>query len=126
MSLVEQAKLELDRINFGTEDTEVMLDILNRFFDQWDSGGAVSCAGPILTRLIAGQPLAPLTGEDSEWMDPADSAPFLQNVRCSSVFKDKIDGRTYDIDMPGQPTITFPYDPVTKQVRPPVYEVKRK
>jgi hypothetical protein len=48
-----------------------MIAILEKFFDQWDSGGAVHAVAPILQRLIAGKPLSPLTGADDEWFDHA-------------------------------------------------------
>jgi hypothetical protein len=116
MSIKEQARRELALINFGDEDTAVMLDILDRFFDQWDSGGAVWAVAPVLQRCIAGKPLSPLTGADSEWMEVGEG--MWQNVRCSSVFKDAT-GRAYDIDVQGRPTITFPYDPEHARVPDP-------
>lgn len=42
MSIIDQAKAELKRANFGDEDSVVMIEILERFLDQWDSGAAVS------------------------------------------------------------------------------------
>jgi hypothetical protein len=137
MSIVEQAKAELERINFGAEDTAAMVDILQRFFKQWDSGGAVWAVAPVLMRCIKGQPLSPLTGADDEWHDPMGDGIMLQNVRCGSVFKDwrDADGNLssnagqgaqliHDIDAadPLAP-ITFPYDPETRPVRSPVIEV---
>src|SRR5262245_50201636 len=123
MSLIEHAKYELALINFGDEDSAIMVSILERFFDQWDSGGAVACVAPILQRLIAGQPLAPLTGADDEWFKPMDDVPMWQNVRCGSVFKDE-NGHCFDSDKPTPDPISFPYDPATKEVRPPVVEVQ--
>jgi len=41
MSIIERAKSELARINFGDDDSRVMIEILEKFFSQWDSGGAV-------------------------------------------------------------------------------------
>lgn len=128
MSLIEHAKTELAAINFGEEDSRAMVEILERFFDQWDSGGAVSVAAPVLVRLLNGQPLGPLTGADSEWMEVGPDV--FQNVRCGSVFKDKHhhageDWLIHDIDAPAPlAAITFPYDPATRMVRPPVYEVE--
>lgn len=133
MSIVQQAKAELAAINFGEEDSAVMVEILEKFFKQWDSGGAVSVAAPVLMRLIKGQPLGPLTGEDSEWFDPMGDGLMLQNKRCSTVFKDKRgpDGMLssegaeliHDIDAPNpMAPITFPYDPETRMVRSPVIE----
>lgn len=136
MSIIEQAKSELAAINFGEEDSAVMVEILEKFFDQWDSGGAVSCAAPVLMRLIKGQPLAPLTGADDEWVDTMGDGVMLQNRRCGSVFKDRrmpdgslsLDGSgellIHDIDAadPFAP-ITFPYNPETRMVRSPVIEM---
>jgi len=119
MSIRENAKAELERIKFGDEDTAVMLKLIDIFLDQWDSGGAVSVAAPVLMRLINGQPLEPLTGAEAEWYQPMDHMPTLQNKRCSSVFKDP-DGTCYDIDVPGRPAITFPYDPTTRLPASPV------
>jgi hypothetical protein len=125
MSLIAHAKAELKRINFGDEDTGVMVEILERFFDQWDSGGAVHAVAPILQRLIAGKPLTPLTGEDDEWMEVGDNV--FQNIRCSSVFKDpRFHGGklAYNIDA-AEPraAITFPYWPERADVPSPVIEI---
>tara|TARA_R110000868_G_scaffold367296_1_gene630268 strand:- start:277 stop:645 length:369 start_codon:yes stop_codon:yes gene_type:complete len=114
MSLIEQAKAELNRINFGEEDTEVMLRILRDFFDQWDSGGAVHVVAPILQRLIAGKCLSPLTGEPAEWSEVGSGV--FQNNRAAAVFKDPRfhDGIfAYDLDNPAGPrvAIAFPYWP---------------
>jgi len=119
MSIVSQAERELKAINFGEPGTTVMLGILRDFLDEWDSGGAVAAVEPVFVRLLNGQPLSPLTGEDDEWMEVMGGA--LQNVRCSSVFKEG--GRSYDINTKGRPTITFPYSPDTEMVRMPIYTV---
>lgn len=138
MSVIEQAKRELALINFGEEDSAVMIDILERFFDQWDSGGAVFAAMPVLARLISAQPLSPLTGDDSEWHDPMGDGIMLQNVRCGSVFKDwrMPDGDLattagegvrliHDIEAsnPMAP-ITFPYDVATRMPADPVMVIE--
>jgi hypothetical protein len=122
MSLIDQAKTELSRINFGDEDTKVMIEILEKFFDQWDSGGAVWAVAPVLQRLIAGKCLSPLTGEADEWMEVADGV--FQNKRCSSVFKDPRfhEGKlAYDLDNPAgsRAAISFPYSPERAKVPPP-------
>lgn len=123
MSIIAQAKEELRRVNFGEEDSAVMIDLLERFFDQWDSGGAVSVAAPTLQRLIAGKPLGPLMGDDDEWMDVSEMSgrTMYQNKRCSTVFKDG--DRAYDIDTPGRPTITFPYWPERAEIGDPVISI---
>ena len=125
MSLINQAKHELKLINFGEEDSAVMIGILETFFEQWDSGGAVHAVAPILQRLIAGKALTPLTGEDDEWFDHGGGV--FQNKRCSSVFKDpRFHGgeRAYDIDArEPRAAITFPYWPDRADVPSPVMEI---
>lgn len=131
MSIIEQAKSELKAIDFGDDDTRVMVEILEKFFDQWDSGGAVWAVAPILQRCIAGKPLSPLTGADDEWNDVGEASgqPCWQNRRCSTVFKqarpDLGEGLfAYDIDTPGRPAITFPYWPEKARVSSPVIEIE--
>lgn len=126
MSLIEHAKAELKLINFGEEDTEVMIAILEKFFDQWDSGGAVWTVAPVLQRLIAGKNLSPLTGAPEEWFDHGDG--IKQNKRCGSVFMDPRfhEGKlAYDIDAPEpRAAITFPYWPDRAEVPSPVIVVE--
>lgn len=126
MSIISQAKSELKRINFGDEDSAVMIGILETFFEQWDSGGAVHAVAPVLQRLIAGKCLSPLTGEPDEWVEQAEGV--FQNVRCGSVFKDpRFHGGklAYDIDNPkgGRAAIEFPYWPERAEVGSPVVEI---
>lgn len=125
MSRIANAKNELNAINFGEDDTKVMIDILERFFDQWDSGGAVRVVAPILQRLIAGKALSPLTGADDEWMEVGTG--LFQNIRCSSVFKDPRfhDGKlAFDIDAPNpHAAISFPYWSDIAEVASPVITV---
>lgn len=135
MSLIEHAKTELAAINFGEEDSAVMVSILEKFFDQWDSGGAVYAVAPILGRLISGQPLGPLTGADNEWFDPMGDGIALQNKRCGSVFKDWRGPSGMLSDNAGEGVLTihdidnpewdgkFPYDPSTKYPSDPVMEI---
>jgi hypothetical protein len=134
MSIIEHAKSELAAINFGEEDSAVMIGLLEKFLDQWDSGGAVFCAAPVFVRLLKGQPLAPLTGADDEWFDPMGDGIMLQNKRCGSVFKNWRDAngrlsenagqgalKIHDIDNPSWDG-TFPYDPTTQLPTSPVVE----
>lgn len=124
MSLIDHAKSELAAINFGEDDSRVMIEILEKFFDQWDSGGAVWAVAPVLQRLIAGKALSPLTGEDNEWFIHDCDGMYAQNMRCSSVFKSTKDGPAYDIDVSGRPNITFPYWPDRADVPNPVLEIE--
>jgi hypothetical protein len=124
MSIQEHAAAEMDRAGFDAGDKAAMQNILKQFFERWDSGGAVWAMAPVLMRLISGQPLSPLTGEDSEWHNPGGCGPdrqMLQNVRYSSVFK-YADGRVIDIET--DEPVTFPYDPVTRAPSDPVIEIR--
>lgn len=127
MSVINQAVSELKLAKFPDNEIEVVRKILTLFFETWDSGGAVWAMAPVLQRCIAGKCLTPLTGEASEWMDVSEASggkgPVKQNIRCSTVSTDE-DGRCYDIDTPGRPTITFPYWPDTAVVPSPVIEME--
>lgn len=120
MSVMEAAREELERSGFGEDDSRVMLEILGKFFEQWDSGGAVYFAAIVLRRLLGGQPLTPLTGDEREWNEVGEQngRKLYQNRRCSTVFREGAEGeeggRAYDIDVAGRPSITFPYDPETR------------
>lgn len=125
MSIVSHAKEELRRINFGEEDSAVMVGLLERFLDQWDSGGAVHAVAPVFQRLIAGKPLSPLTGADDEWLDHGEGV--FQNIRAGSVFKDPRyhEGKlAYDLDNPAgaRVAISFPYWTDRAEVSSPVIE----
>lgn len=127
MSIIERAKHELALVNFGEEDSKVMIDILERFFAQWGSGGAVWAVAPVLLKLIGGEPLSPLTGEPDEWMEVGEGA--FQNRRMSSIFKDPRfhDGKlAYDLDNPfgSRVAIKFPYTPTRRMPSSPVIEIK--
>jgi hypothetical protein len=126
MSIIERAKDELKRVNFGEKDSKVMIEILEKFFDQWDSGGAVWAVAPVLQRLIAGKCLSPLTGEDDEWREVGQGV--YQNKRLGSVFKDPRyhDGKiAYDLDNPtgSRVAITFPYYPEHAEVASPIVTI---
>lgn len=74
---------------------ECILQMVLVFSSQGHSGGSAPYAIGALTKLLAFEPLRPLTGEDSEWNEV--DTDMWQNNRCSHVFKDA-DGRAYDID----------------------------
>jgi hypothetical protein len=128
MSIIDHAKTELKLINFGDDDSRVMIELLEKFLEQWDSGGAVSVVAPVFQRLLAGKPLTPITGEDSEWFVHNQEGMYAQNIRCGSVFKDAKEGQAYDINLPGpgRQYITFPYWPDKADIPEPVFEVSRK
>lgn len=136
MSVMDHAHTEMTRAKFDPEDQILMLGLLQQFLRQWDSGGAAAEMVRVFNRLISLQPLTPLTGEESEWIDRKEYGgkhPMWQNARCSSVFRVERYGEFvyYDIDADpevippgpdGLQRITFPYDPLTSMVKPPVVE----
>ena len=118
MSIIESAKAELAQSNFAEDDQKAIIDIMERFFAQWDSGGAVSVMVPVLDRLLRGMPLSGLTGEDDEWMCDHCEEGLCQNIRFGSVFKRKGE-KAYDIDNPEWDG-SFPYWPERKNLSPVV------
>lgn len=139
MSLVAYAKSELDRLYEGKEPDndydrrarDAVLELVETFAKQGHSGFSASWTLSCAKKLMAWEPLSPLTGDDSEWTDIGEmnGSPCWQNNRCSRVFKDG-DGRAYDIDgrvfhepsgtcFTGQGSrvyVTFPYTPTTEYV----------
>jgi hypothetical protein len=120
MSVIAAAEYEMKRAGFEASEIEVMRQILELFFDTWDSGGAVWAMAPVLQKLIAGKPLSPLTGEDDEWF--YHEAGDYQNIRLGTVFKDRVTGVCHDLDNPdgARVPISFPYSPKSIAVSDPV------
>lgn len=113
MSIIEHARSELAAVNFEEKDREILVDLMQQFFNQWDSGGAVGVVMPVLTRLMEGKPITPLTGKPDEWVvHDFDDELYAQNKRCGSVFMRK-DRSAYDIVSGRRAPITFPYYPPT-------------
>ena len=77
---------------------EHVLTLLRVFSDEGHSGTTAPYAIRLFSRLAMFEPIAPLTGEDWEWIkhDYGDSVTY-QNKRASHVFKDE-DGNAYDIE----------------------------
>ena len=152
MSLVEFAKQELDLIGMIENSPEEMnrcmrddiLDIVQKFADQGHSGFSASYALSVLKKLLAYEPLSPLTGEESEWNDTSaytdGSRILFQNKRCSHVFKEvnAETGTEYVYDSRGKvfvepngsaytsaqsrTPVTFPYTPTVVYVNVPVHD----
>lgn len=103
MNLIEHAKRELDIIGLTEEDEyngmmrKHILHVVKEFADEGHSGFSANYAINLLEKLLRFEPLAPLTGEDSEWNDCSMESgyPHFQNKRCSHVFKDETG--SYDI-----------------------------
>ena len=83
---------------------DAVLDLVNLLSAQGHSGGSIRTVVAVLTELVEGKPLTPLTGEADEWIQtghkalgvmeagmpdhpaPIDTVPVWQNSRCSRVF----------------------------------------
>ena len=75
-----------------------VLKLLEVFDGEGHSGSTAPYTIDLFSRLAYFKPVAPLTGEDWEWIKHDYGAePTYQNKRCSSVFKDA-DGSAYNID----------------------------
>jgi hypothetical protein len=127
---------------------EHVMKLLDVFDEEGHSGSTAPYAINMFKRLASFDPIAPLTGEDDEWVKHDYGVePTYQNKRRGSVFKDA-NGEAYDIDgkvfwewMPdldeNGPTgkahksyytcresrvpVTFPYSPPDK----PIYEYRQ-
>jgi hypothetical protein len=75
-----------------------VLKLLEVFHGEGHSGSSAPYAINLFEKLAKFEPVAPLTGEDWEWVNVAEQngGPLWQNKRCSHVFKDN-DG-AYDIN----------------------------
>ena len=94
------------------------------------SGFSAAFARNCLEKLLAFEPLRPLTGEPDEWNEVGPGV--FQNRRCSHVFKqaDRFDGQAYDIqgkvfrepdggcytNSESMVPVVFPYWPKTEYV----------
>lgn len=105
------------------------LDMVRLFSVQGHSGMSAGIVSSLLRKLLAQEPLTPLTGADDEWNDVGEISgrPWWQNKRCSRVFKEA-DGIAYDVqgivwrDKSGftytngksRVNVVFPYTPQTE------------
>jgi hypothetical protein len=124
MSLAEYAKEELKLANFDKEDTEFVLDLIKKFAEYGHSGTSAPYFIHVFSRLASFKPIAPLTGEDSEWIDVTDQMErgmsVYQNKRCPIIFKEgesayNIEGKVfhdssgYWTNRDSKVSIEFPY-----------------
>lgn len=126
--LFEHAEIELPKQNCEMQNAinNNIKEIIFLFSTQGHSNLSASYAKNTLNKLLNYEPLSPLTGEPSEWVNVGNG--LFQNKRCSRIFKDvnKFNGQAYDIngrvfkDANGKYTnnnsitlITFPYTPTT-------------
>jgi len=123
--LVAHVREEIRLVDTSVE--QHLVDIARVFCLMGHSGGSAAIFVPWISKLLGWGILAPLTGEDSEWVCVAEQdGPLYQNRRSGRVFKD--DGGAYDIDGivwidedghgftngKSKVPVTFPYTPSTE------------
>jgi hypothetical protein len=106
MDLITHAQNELDAIGMTIDSPDEMnremrkhiLRLVMEFSNEGHSGFSASYAVSILEKLLRYQPLAPLSGNDEEWVNVAEQSgkPLWQNKRASHVFREG-DDYAYDI-----------------------------
>lgn len=141
-NLIQHAEQELkiaglfdEHSDYGGELASAALEIVKVFSEQGHSGLSAAVTIDIVKKLVAYQPLTPLTGNDDEWSlihdDRTDNKPIYQNKRDSSVFKENGIAYKYNGKIFREPNgvcytngdsrvnIEFPYVPKTEYVDVP-------
>lgn len=133
-NIVAHAECEMTAAGMNDGDSmnaamaQHLIDMVRVFAAAGHSGFSAGYACSALKKLLAFEPLVPLTGEPDEWHEVGDGV--FQNVRCSRIFKqaDRFNGQAYDIDgivfrepngacftnRESMVPITFPYLPTTE------------
>ena len=100
-NLVQHAWREMQIVG-GLDDewqcqiVDNILELVDRFSEQGHSGTTASYVLKAVTKLMDFRPVAPLTGEDSEWNHVGmGEHECWQNNRFPEVFKDSKDGPAY-------------------------------
>lgn len=126
---VRHAQYELEAIGEKDADKDI-LAIISLFSMQGHSGFSAGWSNKVISKLLNFEPLCPLTGDDSEWVEVGTNV--WQNRRAGNVFKDASTG-VYQIDgyvirqfggscynnFQSRKTVNFPYTPSTEIVDVP-------
>lgn len=126
---VRHAQYELDAIGEKDADKDI-LAIISLFSMQGHSGFSAGWSNKVISKLLNFEPLCPLTGDDSEWVEVGTNV--WQNRRAGNVFKEASTG-AYQIDgyairqfggscytnFQSRKTVNFPYTPSTEIVDVP-------
>lgn len=132
-NLLAHADRELPHMGtdpMGLQMAQCLRELVLVFGTQGHSGFSASYARQALDKLLKYEPLAPLTGDQTEWVEV--SKGLFQNNRCSRIFKDaeRFGGVAYDIDAVvfrepdggcftgkgSHQVVSFPYTPRTVYV----------
>ena len=137
-NLVRHAETELRLAGLFDKNSDyagmlgpAVLQMVRQFSDEGHSGYSAGLAVSIFQKVARFEPLTPLTGEPSEWVEYMDG--HFQNKRCSHVFKEGTDGQAYDssgkvfrdpdggcyTNRESRVPITFPYTPAVEYVDRP-------
>lgn len=128
---VEGENMDRWMMNNVLELVQVFEDYFNKNKDRLGeekTSNIVSKSLGLFKTLGSYKPIAPLTGEDNEWIDVCEQ--FYQNNRCSTVFKDKETGKCYNMNgkifrepdgccftsSDSKVYVTFPYIPKSEYV----------
>lgn len=126
---VRHAQYELEVIGEKDADKDI-LAIISLFSMQGHSGFSAGWSNKVISKLLNFEPLCPLTGEDSEWVEVGTNV--WQNRRAGNVFKESTTG-AYQSDgyvirqfggscytnFQSRKTVNFPYTPSTEIVDVP-------
>lgn len=98
-NLAAHARHELERCGQAAEDpvyAESIVAAVAAFASYHHSGGSAAVAQEQLRRLLAFEPLSPLTDDPAEWIDRSveSGRPFWQSARDSKAFSED-GGKTY-------------------------------
>ena len=81
------------------EFKEPILALCEAFGNSGQSGGSALYVASVIAsavkKLLLQEPIAPVTGEEEEWMDVSqysNGETWFQNTRCSALFKVGVDG----------------------------------
>lgn len=144
-NLEHHARRELELAGLFDEDSDyggmlgdAVMRLIKIFADDGHSGFSAEMATSLFSKLSRFEPITPLTGGFSEWMQVDDG--MYQNRRCGHVFALGPDGRgAYDLNgkvfrepsgacytsSDSKTPITFPYTPTTEYVDVPELEPER-
>lgn len=83
-----------------------ILALCEAFGRSGQSGGSAPYVASAITsalkKLLIQEPIAPITGEEQEWVDVSsfsgDKKPWFQNTRCGTLFKDGEGSQPYYLD----------------------------
>ena len=101
MSLISHARKEMEMVmascepdgrNMQQEMNDQVMELVKLFASHCHSGATAPYALHMFLRLASFKPLIPLTGEDDEWIDVMcyeGTVWMQQNIRCTSVFREK-------------------------------------